>query len=162
MTSDSEKMEDEEAVDKILNCKSHFELLEIPLDAPADVVKKQYKKIALSVHPDKNASPRADEAFKLLRAAFECLSDTLKRSDYLRTLQGSSSFSKKRAHVPVYEPEEERKKRREQEKEEEKLRREAEAEKRREWAEAYCEASSERMDTARQSWKNFQQKKKKR
>jgi len=156
--------EEEEAVDMILKCKTHFELLQVSLDAPEDVLKKQYKKLALTIHPDKNQSPRADEAFKLLRAAFECLSDILKRSDYMKSLQGiSGDRNKKRSHSPdLDETSEERKKRKEKEREEEILKKEAEAEKRREWAEAYCDASAERMDNQRKSWMNFQQKKKKR
>ena len=42
-------------------------------------LKKAYKKKCLKVHPDKNASPEADEAFKKVNAAMACLSDPTKR-----------------------------------------------------------------------------------
>jgi len=77
---------DEEAVQLIINARTHYELLCVEVSADGKEIKKQYKKLALSVHPDKNASPKADEAFKLLRAAFECLSDPLKRIDYNKTI----------------------------------------------------------------------------
>ena len=42
-------------------------------------LKRAYKKKCLKVHPDKNTSPEADEAFKKLNAAMSCLSDPAKR-----------------------------------------------------------------------------------
>ncbi|TVU46439.1 hypothetical protein EJB05_05977, partial [Eragrostis curvula] len=39
-----------------------------------DAVKKQHRKLCLMVHPDKNASPAADGAFKLVQAAWDALS----------------------------------------------------------------------------------------
>ena len=48
-------------------------------DAGDSELKKAYKKRCLKVHPDKNAAPEADEAFKKLNAAMACLSDPDKR-----------------------------------------------------------------------------------
>ena len=45
-------------------------------------LKKAYKKKCLKVHPDKNASPEADEAFKKINAAMACLNDPDKRRVY--------------------------------------------------------------------------------
>ncbi|KAF0922515.1 hypothetical protein E2562_037415 [Oryza meyeriana var. granulata] len=39
-----------------------------------DAVKKQYRKLCLLVHPDKNTSAAADGAFKLVQAAWDALS----------------------------------------------------------------------------------------
>ena len=36
-------------------------------------IKKYYKRQALLVHPDKSRSPGAEEAFKILRRAFELI-----------------------------------------------------------------------------------------
>ncbi|XP_031127228.1 uncharacterized protein LOC116029387 [Ipomoea triloba] len=54
------------------------------LDPSADKshVKKQYKKMAVLLHPDKNKSVGADGAFKLVSEAWTVLSDNGKRSSY--------------------------------------------------------------------------------
>lgn len=46
------------------------------------VIKKQFKKMALMLHPDKNSSVAADGAFKLIRSANDVLRDPEKRKAY--------------------------------------------------------------------------------
>ena len=50
-------------------------MLGVEKDADENALKKAYRKKALKVHPDKNNSPQADEAFKKINAAMACLSD---------------------------------------------------------------------------------------
>merc|ERR1719399_1414017 len=57
-------------------------MLEVPRDSGEDVVKKAYKKLALRLHPDKCKAPGAEEAFKKLSKAFQCLTDARKRQVY--------------------------------------------------------------------------------
>lgn len=60
-----------------------YEVLGVPRDAPADVIKKAYRKLARQNHPDVNPGNRqAEERFKEASAAFEVLSDPDKRSIY--------------------------------------------------------------------------------
>lgn len=45
-------------------------------------IKKAYRQKSLSVHPDKNPSKDASEAFKVVQDAYECLVDDVCRSAY--------------------------------------------------------------------------------
>jgi len=47
--------------------KGHYEVLGVSRTAGDDEIKKSYRKLALKFHPDKNAAPDADEAFKVSR-----------------------------------------------------------------------------------------------
>jgi hypothetical protein len=55
------------------------------------LIKKQYRRLALLLHPDKNKYPFADQAFKLVADAGAVLSDTAKKTLYDNEL---SLFSK--------------------------------------------------------------------
>lgn len=57
-------------------------MLGVAKNATDAELKKAYKKKCLKVHPDKNAAPEADEAFKKINAAMACLSDADKRRVY--------------------------------------------------------------------------------
>ena len=67
---------------KILKSKSLYDVLNVSKGATEDEMKRQYKKQALRLHPDKNPSPQASEAFKRLNNAMAVLSDSEKRRMY--------------------------------------------------------------------------------
>ncbi|CCJ30461.1 unnamed protein product [Pneumocystis jirovecii] len=73
-----------EVVDRVRKCKhtAYYEILDIKKTADDAEIKKSYRKLALLLHPDKNAVPGADEAFKLISRAFQVLSDPQKRAAY--------------------------------------------------------------------------------
>ncbi|KAL7091809.1 hypothetical protein ACP275_12G126400 [Erythranthe tilingii] len=62
------------------NDKDWYGILQIKKFADESTVKKQYKTLALLLHPDKNRFPGAEAAFKLICEANEVLSDPQKKS----------------------------------------------------------------------------------
>ncbi|VDP02269.1 unnamed protein product [Soboliphyme baturini] len=56
--------EDLKAVQRIKHCKDYYEILNVPKNFTDSELKKQYRKLALQFHPDKNHVPGATEAFK--------------------------------------------------------------------------------------------------
>lgn len=71
-----------EAVQRVKNCKDYYEILCVQKDSDESELKKQYRKLALQLHPDKNKAPGASEAFKGVSNAFAVLSDPIKRKQY--------------------------------------------------------------------------------
>ncbi|XP_062230028.1 uncharacterized protein LOC133927575 isoform X2 [Phragmites australis] len=59
-----------------------YGILEVSPLADYEAIKKQYKKLALQTHPDKNSSICADGAFNLISDAWSVLSDATKRMAY--------------------------------------------------------------------------------
>ncbi|KAM7251718.1 hypothetical protein ACFE04_023601 [Oxalis oulophora] len=69
----------------IINSVDHYEALGFTRHKKIDVtiLKKEYRKKAMLVHPDKNmGSPLASDAFKKIQCAYEVLSDSVKKRDY--------------------------------------------------------------------------------
>ncbi|XP_058747783.1 uncharacterized protein LOC131620667 [Vicia villosa] len=62
-----------------------------------DLIKKQYRRLALLLHPDKSRFHFADHAFKLVADAWAVLSDPIKKSNYDKEL---SFFSRVDLSVP--------------------------------------------------------------
>ncbi|XP_044486649.1 uncharacterized protein LOC123211806 isoform X2 [Mangifera indica] len=82
--ADSE-MTSEDEVARLLNCPDHYSALGLSRYENVDVsvVKREYRKRAMLVHPDKNmGNEKAVEAFKKLQNAYEVLLDSLKRKAY--------------------------------------------------------------------------------
>merc|ERR1719261_1555659 len=71
-------------VQKILRQKDYYRILDLDNNAREDDIKKAYKKIALKLHPDKNKAPGAEEAFKKVSKAVQCLTDREKKDVYDR------------------------------------------------------------------------------
>lgn len=62
--------------------KTLYEVLGVPRDAPADQIKKAYRRMALSCHPDLNKAPTATAEFQYLSRCHELLSDPVRRRRY--------------------------------------------------------------------------------
>jgi len=64
--------------------RDYYEILGVSRDAsPADI-KKAYRKLALTYHPDRNKDPDAEERFKEVSEAYSVLSDEQKRAHFDR------------------------------------------------------------------------------
>ncbi|KAE8712391.1 50S ribosomal protein L3-2 [Hibiscus syriacus] len=64
------------------NDKDWYAILKLEQTADEAMIKKQYRKFALQLHPDKNKFPGAEAAFKLIGDAQRTLLDPGKRSAY--------------------------------------------------------------------------------
>ena len=62
--------------------RDYYEVLGVSKSSPPDEIKKQYRKLALKFHPDRNNSSEAAEHFKEISEAYAVLSDSSKRQVY--------------------------------------------------------------------------------
>jgi len=62
--------------------KDYYQILGLERGCTVEDVRKAYRKLSLKVHPDKNKAPGAEEAFKLVSKAFQCLSNEESRKRY--------------------------------------------------------------------------------
>ncbi|PZG15339.1 molecular chaperone DnaJ [Micromonospora craterilacus] len=75
--------------------KDYYAVLGVTKTAPADEIKKAYRKLARESHPDHNpGDPKAEERFKAFSEAYAVLGDDAKRREYdeMRSLFGSGAF----------------------------------------------------------------------
>ncbi|XP_075703432.1 dnaJ homolog subfamily C member 18-like [Rhinoderma darwinii] len=79
---DDEDEEEERVMQGFENQEDYYQVLGVRKDANTEVIRKAYRKLALRYHPDKNSSPGATEAFKVIGKAFAVLSDPTKRKSY--------------------------------------------------------------------------------
>ncbi|KAF5186792.1 Chaperone protein dnaj [Thalictrum thalictroides] len=69
-------------VRQIKKQKDYYEILGVEKESSVEDVRKAYRKLSLKVHPDKNSAPGAEEAFKAVSKAFQCLSNEESRKKY--------------------------------------------------------------------------------
>eukprot|EP00922_Rhytidocystis_sp_ex-Travisia-forbesii_P060709 GHVS01090000.1.p1 GENE.GHVS01090000.1~~GHVS01090000.1.p1 ORF type:complete len:290 (-),score=50.07 GHVS01090000.1:253-1122(-) len=74
--------EQEQLSKRILSTTSFYDLLGVTKQDPEETIKKAYKKLALQLHPDKNNAPSAEEAFKKVSRAVQCLTDSERKKVY--------------------------------------------------------------------------------
>lgn len=70
-------------VQRILRTSDYYTIMGLDKSTcNEDTVKKAYRKMALRLHPDKNKAPGAEEAFKKVSKAVQCLQDADKKKVY--------------------------------------------------------------------------------
>ena len=60
----------------------YYTILQVDPRAEPEVIKAAYRRLVAKYHPDINPSPEAMERIKLLNAAYEVLSDPVKRREH--------------------------------------------------------------------------------
>ncbi|KAJ6829755.1 chaperone protein dnaJ 49-like [Iris pallida] len=69
-------------VKQIKTQRDYYQILGVEKSCSVEDVRKAYRRLSLKVHPDKNKAPGAEEAFKAVSKAFQCLSDEESRKRY--------------------------------------------------------------------------------
>ena len=79
--------EELEVYDVVEDVNSNFyEFLELKPDCSASDIRKAYRRLSLTLHPDKSDAPDAETKFRHLVAVYETLKDKNKREIYDRVL----------------------------------------------------------------------------
>ena len=71
-------------VERVLAAKTHYSTLGVPNDASAADISRAYRKLSMTLHPDKCQESNAETAFKRLSEAHTVLCDPLQRRTYDR------------------------------------------------------------------------------
>jgi molecular chaperone DnaJ len=71
---------------KATETKTHYQTLEVQRDASLDEIKKSYRRLAKTLHPDRNENA-GNEAIVQLNVAYEVLLDPLSRRSYDQQLK---------------------------------------------------------------------------
>ncbi|ONK80348.1 uncharacterized protein A4U43_C01F16690 [Asparagus officinalis] len=87
-------------VHQIKKQKDYYQILGLERSCTVEDVRKAYRKLSLKVHPDKNKAPGAEEAFKAVSKAFQCLSneETKKRYDLVGSEEPNYGRAPTRQH----------------------------------------------------------------
>ena len=83
MAAQSSRAEENAAVcAAILAAEDHYDVLQVPGGAKTDEIRKNYLRISVRVHPDRNQDPNATQAFQKVSEAYAVLSDEEARRTY--------------------------------------------------------------------------------
>lgn len=76
----------------------YYGLLGVPPSAPQNEIRSAYLRLVRSHHPDVNRAPGAEEFLKSVNAAYEVLSDPVRRSNYDAALRRSQEEAARKAY----------------------------------------------------------------
>jgi curved DNA-binding protein len=82
--------------------RDYYSILGVPKSATPDAIKKQYRKLAMEHHPDRNKGDKqAEEKFKNINEAYAVLSDPKKRKQY--DTFGSAGFHQRFSQEDIFQ-----------------------------------------------------------
>jgi len=82
--------------------KDYYSILGVAKNATPDVIKKQYRKLAMEYHPDRNkGNKQAEEKFKDINEAYAVLSEPKKRKQY--DTFGSARFHQRFSQEDIFQ-----------------------------------------------------------
>jgi curved DNA-binding protein len=82
--------------------QDYYRILGVAKNATPDVIKKQYRKLAMQYHPDQNKEDKqAEEKFKRINEAYAVLSDPKKRKQY--DTFGSARFHQRFSQEDIFQ-----------------------------------------------------------
>ena len=88
-----------------------YEILGVERSASMDDIRRAFRRLAMEHHPDRNPHPSAEERFKEIAAAYETLSDPVKRGAHdrvggsaARTSTSSTSNAQSASHAASADP----------------------------------------------------------
>lgn len=74
--------------------KDYHQILEVPANCGDEELRKNYRRLAMRYHPDRNPDdPAAEEKFKDVAEAYGVLSDPVKRREYQRCRARGTSYA---------------------------------------------------------------------
>jgi curved DNA-binding protein len=86
----------------VANAKDYYQILGVAKNAAPEAIKKQYRKLAMEYHPDRNKdNPQAEEKFKDINEAYAVLSDPKKRKQY--DTFGSTGFHQRYSQEDIFQ-----------------------------------------------------------
>ena len=82
--------------------KDYYKILGVAKNATPEEIKKQYRKLAMETHPDRNKDDKqAEEKFKAINEAYAVLSDPRKRKQY--DTFGSARFHQRYSQEDIFQ-----------------------------------------------------------
>ena len=79
--------------------RKYLELLNLPLNASKDEIRKQFRKLAKEFHPDKNKSENATEIFQLIKEAYDFLMEDKPTPKFIPTEANPSEELKRMERI---------------------------------------------------------------
>ena len=80
-----------------------YDILDVRRDATEDEIRRAYRRIAIAMHPDRNADPGAEEVMRLVNEAWSTLGDPGRRRGYDSLLRGDRPLTRDERAASAYE-----------------------------------------------------------